>query len=141
MWDGDRLFGLGKDADESTGRANGLKLSMFQVSDPQNVVEQDKTLLGDAYPYTEASYKPQSRADRCAEESHRFFRCQRTGRQSYLVYAYDAEKGFIRRGELKPAYQGYPAWMRGLYIGDFLYLVTPDGLTAYRSRICSRQPG
>ena len=50
------------------------------------------------------------------------------GRQSYLVYAYDAEKGFIRRGELKPAYQGYPAWIRGLYIGDFLYLVTPDGL-------------
>ena len=48
------------------------------------------------------------------------------------MYAYDAEKGFIRRGELKPAYQDYPAWMRGLYIGDFLYLVTPDSLTAYR---------
>ena len=132
VWNEDLLFGLGKDADESTGRANGLKLSMFQVSDPQNVVEQDKTLLGAAYPYTEASYNHKAVLIDVQKNLIAFSVANAQGRQSYLVYAYDAEKGFIRRGELKPAYQDYPAWMRGLYIGDFLYLVTPDGLTAYR---------
>lgn len=132
VWNEDLLFGLGKDADESTGRTNGLKLSMFQVSDPQNVVEQDKTLLGDAYPYTEASYNHKAVLIDPHKNLIAFSVTNAQGRQSYLVYAYDTEKGFIRRGELKPAYQGYPAWMRGLYIGDFLYLVTPDGLTAYR---------
>ena len=132
VWNEDRLFGLGKDADASTGRANGLKLSMFQVSDPQNVVEQDKTLLGAAYPYTEASYNHKAVLIDVQKNLIAFSVANAQGRQSYLVYAYDAEKGFIRRGELKPAYQGYPAWIRGLYIGDFLYLVTPDGLTAYR---------
>ncbi len=132
VWDEDLLFGLGKDADESTGRTNGLKLSMFQVSDPQNVVEQDKTLLGAAYPYTEASYNHKAVLIDPHKNLIAFSVTNAQGRQSYLVYAYDTEKGFIRRGELKPAYQGYPAWMRGLYIGDLLYLVTPDGLTAYR---------
>jgi uncharacterized secreted protein with C-terminal beta-propeller domain len=33
------LFGLGYDADEETGRTEGMKMSMFDVSDPFNVTE------------------------------------------------------------------------------------------------------
>lgn len=132
VWNEELLFGLGKDADASTGRTNGLKLSMFRISDPRHVTEQDKTLLGAAYTYTEASYNHKAVLIDPHKNLVAFSVTNAQGRQSYLVYAYDAEKGFIRRGELKPVYQDYPAWMRGLYIGDFLYIVTPDGLTAYR---------
>ena len=53
-WSDGLLFGLGRDADD-TGRAGYLKLSMFDVSNPEDVTEKHKTIL-DGYYYSEASY-------------------------------------------------------------------------------------
>lgn len=125
-------LGWGKDADASTGRTNGLKLSMFQVSDRRTSSSRTKLLLGARVPYTEASYNHKAVLIDVQKNLIAFSVANAQGRQSYLVYAYDAEKGFIRRGELKPAYQGYPGMdARAVYRG-FSLSRHPDGLTAYR---------
>ena len=40
-----KLLGLGNDADENSGRVKGLKLSFFDINDPSNVTELNKTVL------------------------------------------------------------------------------------------------
>lgn len=47
-----KLFGIGQNADEKTGRTTGMKISMFDISDPANVTECAKTDLN--APYSEA---------------------------------------------------------------------------------------
>ena len=52
------LIGLGRDADPESGRALGLKLSFFDVSDLANPTEQDSWIIGDAddYIFSDAQY-------------------------------------------------------------------------------------
>ncbi len=49
------LLGFGLDADEKTGRTTCLKLSMFDITNPADVTEQNKTIL-DKYSYSPALY-------------------------------------------------------------------------------------
>ena len=51
---GDKLLGIGRNADEQTGRAGLMKLSMFDISDPSNVTESSKTDVPATY--SEALY-------------------------------------------------------------------------------------
>ena len=39
-----KLLGIGQDADENTGRTGGIKLSLFDISNPANVTESAKTI-------------------------------------------------------------------------------------------------
>jgi len=53
---GQYLIGLGRDADED-GNVKGVKLSLFDVSDPKQPQEQSTQIIGDRGSYTEASYE------------------------------------------------------------------------------------
>ena len=48
------LLGIGMEADEETGATDGMKLSMFDISDPSDVKEQSKLML--PYDYAMALY-------------------------------------------------------------------------------------
>ena len=52
-----KLLGIGKDADEETGMTNGLKISMFNISNPSNVTESQKFVLKGNYYYSNLSHK------------------------------------------------------------------------------------
>lgn len=45
------LLGIGWETDPQTQETLGLKLSMFDTSDPTNVTEKNKTVIEDIYPY------------------------------------------------------------------------------------------
>lgn len=45
------LLGIGWETDPKTQETLGLKLSMFDTSDPTNVIEKNKTVIEDIYPY------------------------------------------------------------------------------------------
>ena len=45
------LLGIGWETDPETQEILGLKLSMFDTSDPANVTEKNKTIIEDVYPY------------------------------------------------------------------------------------------
>lgn len=128
------LLGLGVEADEETGREEGLKLSMFDLTDPKDLKEQSRLHLKD-YNYTEALWDhhavlidpSQNLIAFEAEGSNRG-----TNRQDYLVYTYD-QGAFTQKLKISTKREDH-TWYRtrGTYIGQTLYLLTENGtVTAY----------
>lgn len=48
------LLGFGQNSDEESGEIQGLKLSMFDTSDPAAVAEKHSELLGEKYMWSNA---------------------------------------------------------------------------------------
>lgn len=117
------LFGLGRDADENTGHVNGLKLSMFDVSDPSSITEKNKLLLDDRYSAASYDYKaivisPERNLIAFPAENE------------YLIFSYSADTGFTEKAELSPGPLVYDT--RGLFIGNIFYVVSDSAITSYR---------
>jgi uncharacterized secreted protein with C-terminal beta-propeller domain len=124
------LFGLGKDADEESGRVGCLKLSMFDVSDPSDVSETSKLIINDLH-YSEASYNHKAILIDSEKNIIAF-----PAEGKYLIYSYSTENGFeaeavisLTRNE-KDYYYGYQN-LRGLYIGDYLYVISDSSIASY----------
>jgi uncharacterized secreted protein with C-terminal beta-propeller domain len=114
------------------GRTNGLKLAMFDVSNPSNVTEKQSALLNSKYDYSEASYNHKAILV-SADRGLIAFPVSSQSGMKYLLYSYTAEGGFQLKGELSLPNDGY--WwntLRGLYIGDYFYVVGQQGAYAYR---------
>lgn len=117
-----RLFGLGMHADEETGWTECMKLSMFDTSDPANVTEKH-TLLLDSY-WSEALHNHKAILIAPDKDIIAF-----PSEDGYLVYGYSDAQGFYLRAEIKES--GDLWWYgnaRGLYIGDWAYVVTDNQL-------------
>ena len=118
---GETLLGIGYEANENTGETTGVKLSMFDISDPENVKEISKTVIsGVTWAPSIDDYK-----SILVDSTKNLIGFYCDGR--YLVYSYDSEKGFQRQ----LVYDFFEDdlmdvtdfdTMRGLYIGDTLYL-------------------
>ena len=138
------LLGIGYEADENTGSTTGLKLSMFDISDPANVKEVSRTVLpGMTWCPAIEDYKS-ILVD--PDKNLIGFYCDKR----YFVYSYDETGGFTRKllcdfygdeflGVSDQSEQGTSGIaatvdydnMRGLYIGDYLYLAGNDFVAAY----------
>ena len=122
VWGEGRLLGLGRDADPETGRAGGLKLSMFDTSDKTNVTEKHKLLLPGSW--SEALYN--HKAILVSPEKNVFAFPTESG---YAVYGYDDAAGFTQRAELQRTEgEWWYGSARGLYAGDFAYVVFETGV-------------
>ncbi len=124
------LLGIGYEADEETGSVSGLKLSMFDISDPANVQEVSRFVLpGITWCPAIEDYK----AILVSPEKNLIgFLCD----NRYMVFSYDAENGFTREllydfysDMLAEQAQYYN--MRGLYIEDTLYLAGDTFVIAF----------
>ena len=124
----DRLLGIGIEADEETGRQEGMKLSMFDVSDKTNVKEITKENLK-KYEYSEALYN--HRAVMISVGKNIFgFEAEgyRDGYyKDYVVFTYENDT-FLQKLKVstKSADGGYYS-ARGTFIGDIFYLLLGDG--------------
>ncbi len=120
-----KLLGIGMDADLG-GVTNGVKLSMFDISDPEDVKEEKKEIFEDAYTadviynYKAALIDPKRNLIGFAVDE---------GERHYYVYSYDPENGFVCR--LDKELSGYTYDIRGLYINDVLYLVEGGAVEAF----------
>lgn len=138
------LLGLGYEADETTGSTTGLKLSMFDVSDPANVTEVSKLVFPgitwcDSFDdYKSILMDPQKNIFG--------FSCS----DRYLVFSYDPEQGFVREftyDSFNDILDGcdsgyeYGTVIRGLYINDTFYLVRPGVVSAFDMADNYRQIG
>lgn len=125
----DLLLGIGMEADEETGATDGIKLSMFDISDPSDVKEQDKYSLSE-YSYSEGLYDYKAVLIDTEKNLFGFF-AEGWGEEEkadYLLFSY--ENGAFQQ-KLKIACErdtgsGY-ARVRGTYIGDVFYLMYGDG--------------
>ena len=113
-WTPERLFGFGREADESTGRAGGLKLVMFDTSNKADVTARH-TLNLDAV-YSEALYNHRAFFISPEKNIIGFL-----GEDDYYIFAYDDDYGFT---QLSHFWFDIPEYnVRGLYIGDTAYIV------------------
>ncbi len=117
-----KLLGIGQDADEYTGRSGNVKLSMFDISDPSNVTEGNKTLLPSTFS--------------AALNDHRSslidYNKNIIGLPSYTntgisYYIYSFENGEFKL-KLETKFSKVFSICRGLYIGEKFYVVTEDVL-------------
>ena len=133
-WADGRLLGLGMAAD-SDGRVTGLKLSMFDTSDPFDVSEETSTKVKFDDSEALANHKAVLvDADR-GLIGFPAVSWQSSGEptQRYLVYRYDA--GAFDLVEKLPLQtpDGYGYGTRGLTIGDHLYVASGAGVDVYRA--------
>jgi inhibitor of cysteine peptidase len=133
------LLGIGEEINPRTGAQEGLKLSMFNTEDPYNVTEEDKEVLTQ---YQGSEALSDHKAVLIDTEKNLFgflaWGYQRGVGEyyDYLLYSYDEEWGFTERFSIKFSWEevsgGYVSGLRGVYIGDTLYLIGfTDGVRAY----------
>lgn len=121
-----KLLGIGMHVDETGTTTEGVKLSMFDISDPKDVKEEQQYVIKDtyatdvAYNYKVAFVQPEKNLIGFVvhgEES------------KYSVFSYDPEQGFTRVFERNM--QGLPNDVRAFYVGDKFYLVAGYVLESY----------
>lgn len=137
-----KLLGIGWETDPETGEQLGLKLSMYDISDPARVKEENKLVLKgidecealyahkkvmvdsgkNLIGFTVGSYGP-------AYENESGFE----GR--YLVFSYDPKEGFVSRMKYTlgrdEEYYTYYGNTRGIYIQDTFYVAENSSITAF----------
>ncbi|MDR2486516.1 MAG: beta-propeller domain-containing protein [Clostridiales Family XIII bacterium] len=122
------LLGFGKDADMYTGSVNSLKLTMFDNSDPSDVREKETLVLDDLL-YSEASGNHKAILADARKGIIAF-----PAESQYVICSYDEKKGFARIVDIAydAADTGWgTAGLRGLFIGDVFYVVSPKSVNTY----------
>ena len=112
-------MGIGQDADEKTGRTKGVKLSLFDISNPADVKEASKEILG--FSTSDALYN-HKRAMISYEKNIIGFDFYDNGR-GYLIYGVENGK-FIKKAQFDLG--DASLYVKGLYINDELYVVTGE---------------
>lgn len=133
------LLGFGREADIETGGAEGLKLTMFDVSDKTNVTEIATRIFTNSEAYSDAEYN--HKAIFVDEENSLIGIPYLTYEHDdydystlyfYAIYEYDKEnKDFILRKNIQLDEYSGSEYMRGLYIDDYFYIVTSERIYAY----------
>lgn len=119
-WSDTRLFGLGNEADENSGAAEGLKLVMFDISDKANVTAKHTLNLG-GDSYSEALYNHKAILISPEKNLIAFGTDNK-----YLVFSYSDEGGFKQQASIDLGEDWCSS--RGLYIGDCAYIVSDLGM-------------
>ena len=132
------LFGLGYEADETNGRLENVKMSMYDISNPADIVEADRVQLA-AY-YSGAMYEHRAILVNAKRNMIGFVveenviekdesGANMTGKlaQIYRLYSYDEEEGFVQHIECVLDLFSYE-YPRAVYIRDYLYIF--DGVAS-----------
>ena len=124
-----KMFGFGNDADIETGWTQGIKLSMFDTTDPNDVKEEATLLLGKNTYFADNVLKAVSvQYDKgIIMFPYVDFTNSTDGRFSetrvFALYTY-TENGFTLLGKDVVPYDYNVANVRGIYIGDHIYVIT-----------------
>lgn len=123
-----KMFGFGNDADEQTGWTKGIKLSMFDTADPNNVKEEATLLLGESTYFAGNVLKAVSvQYDKGIimfpyMEHYNAADGKYVSRRVFALYTY-TENGFELLGKNAVIYDRNHSQTRGIYIGDYIYVI------------------
>lgn len=123
-----KLLGIGMDVDEKSGVTNGMKVTMFDVSDPTDVKEADTFLIEDAYG---SDVFHDYRAVLISADRNMIGFSGYAGHETYYVFDYADGEGFE---QLMAEDVNGGGWTgtRGVYIDDTLYVVKGNAVESYR---------
>jgi inhibitor of cysteine peptidase len=140
FWGEDKLIGIGYETDEKTGEHTGIKITMFDISDPADLKEVESLVLKD-YNYSEALYNYKCvLAD--ADENLLGFALQSYGdgeSVTYLLLTWNGEKFETLLSQSVTDKAGNPdqskaadtSAYRGIYAGDMFYIVSTEKIISY----------
>jgi uncharacterized secreted protein with C-terminal beta-propeller domain len=117
-----RLFGLGMDADEDTGRTYGMKLTMFNTENPTDVTVKHELKLDTDYSAALYNHKAILIS---ADKSVIGFPTEK----GYDIYGYSDDTGFYKRASIVIDNVDWYGNGRGLYINDLAYVVNTSAVT------------
>ena len=116
------LLGIGYDADEQTGRMQGVKLSMFDTTDKTKVKEVTTEKVDASWTVVGSNHKA-ILVD--AQKNLIAFPAD----SNYYIYRYTADKGFEIAARVSMA-ADLSSWnLRGMFIGDYFYVLGDSGVT------------
>lgn len=133
-WGEDKLLGIGYETDAKTGRQIGIKLVMFDISNPAELSILDTVVLKEEDESAALSnYKcvlADAKANLIGFSTIRYERSGNEEQMRYWVYSFadgKFEKQLVSElGEIQKE-----AEIRGLYIGDYFYLVKGDWIRSF----------
>lgn len=121
------LLGIGTDMDEAGVTNNGIKVSMYDISDPSDVKEVQKYVLKDTYG-TPAAYD--YKAVLVDQEKGLIGFSAYGDREQYYLFSYDSKKGFSLNMEEEVNNTSYLT-TRGVFAGERLYVVGSNVIESY----------
>lgn len=121
------LLGIGMDTDEN-GVTNGIKVSMFDISDPSDVKEVSKYTL-DQYYYSDV-FSDYRAALVDPEKNLIGFPLSGSANQ-YVILSYDKDQGFQVQMQEEVNGNSYLG-TRGVYANDKFYVINGNAIEAYR---------
>ena len=134
-YEDDLLLGIGREINPDTGNYEGLKLSMFDTSDLRDVTETQK-MVEENYQHSTAwdNHKsvlisPKRSLIGFTVEDYDYD--NREWGCSYVIYSYDKKDGFTQRLSFELDINNDYYMTRGLYIGDWLYVVENNRINAF----------
>lgn len=130
FWGKDKLVGIGYETDPKTGEQKGLKLTMFDISDPKDLKELNTVVLKNV-DYSQALYEYKAvLAD--ADENLFGFTTEdyTTGQINYLLFSW--ESGAFKNLLTDKVSDNFSMdEYRGVYVGEMFYIVNRDGIRSY----------
>ena len=117
-----KLFGFGQNGE------GGLKLSMFDVSEPTAVTEENKTEISGSF--SEASGNHKAIMVDAEKNIIAFAAMDYFGTANVYIYGYDEQTGFSIR-KTNPIGKADLASSRFIWIEDYFYLVHSIGITSF----------
>ena len=115
-----RLLGIGYAADEKTGATQGVKLSMFDVSDKTNVRELTTAKVDAGWTNAESNHK-------CVFVDTARGLIGFPAEDAYYLYGYGDEQGFTLLKKVSALDDVYSWNLRGVRVGDYLYVCAESG--------------
>lgn len=135
------LLGFGREADEYSGGQEGLKLSMFDISDKTNVTLITSTVFTDSLVYSPAEYDHKAIFVDTQKSiigiPYVTYYDDYSESFRYAVFYYNTStnefelKNDFKTDPAHDSYYSYDYYCRAMYIGDYFYLVTPYSIKAY----------
>ena len=128
MWEPGTMFGIGYETDPDTGLREGIKLSMFDVSNPADLQTADCICIANAdYSPALDQYKTVLAEPQANLIGFVVTEYDRTQSNTYLLFEWKDGK-FNNLLTQDVAQSGY---YRGVYAGQYFYIVTSENVVAY----------
>lgn len=130
MWEGGTLLGIGYETDEKTGKQEGIKLVMFDSSDPSELSVIDSVVIKEA-DYSPALYNYKSVLVDAKKNMIAFASTDYSANETeYQVYSFTNGK-FKRELTVEEKEISQIERYRGLWAGDYFYIVSSKEIQSF----------
>ncbi len=128
MWENGTMFGIGYETDPDTGKREGIKLSMFDVSNPADLQTADCICIANAdYSPALDQYKTVLADTNANLIGFVVTEYDRTQSNTYLLFEWkDGKFNNLLTQDIEKS-----AYYRGVYAGEYFYIVTDENVVGY----------